>query len=58
MLEEPLDRDGPRIDPKGTASVSTMAHGKEISYKVQSVPVEGPMQKIVGDEPAPQPQEV
>lgn len=54
MLEVPLD--GPHLDPKGTASVSTMAHGKQISYKVQSVPVEGPVQKIVGEE-APLPQE-
>lgn len=47
MLEQPLD--GPHKDPKGTASVSTMAHGKQISYTVQSVPIEGPAQKIVGE---------
>lgn len=54
MLEESLDPEGPRIDLKGTASVSQMAHGTQISYKVQSVPAEGPVQKIIGDEPVPQ----
>lgn len=39
--------DGPRVDLTGTASVSNAAHGTHLSYKVQSVPVEGPVSRII-----------
>lgn len=40
---------GPHVDLTGTASVQSAAHGSHLAYKVQSVPVEGPISKVVGD---------
>ncbi|EFA05533.1 uncharacterized protein Cpr51A [Tribolium castaneum] len=43
--ETPLD--GPKIDLTGTAAVSNAAHGTHIQYRVQSIPVPGPVAKII-----------
>ncbi|XP_068900301.1 pro-resilin-like [Tenebrio molitor] len=45
--EEVVPLDGPKIDLTGTASVNNAAHGTRITYKVQSIPVPGPVGKIV-----------
>ncbi|XP_060533711.1 uncharacterized protein LOC132706398 [Cylas formicarius] len=43
---EAVPLDGPQIDLTGTASVETAAHGRHVAYRVQSVPVEGPVAKV------------
>lgn len=46
---EAIPLDGPHIDLMGTASVSNSAHGTQLKYKVVSVPVPGPVGKIVNE---------
>ncbi|XP_063930040.1 uncharacterized protein LOC135142284 [Zophobas morio] len=38
---------GPNIDLMGTASVNNNAHGRTVAYRVQSVPVPGPVPKVI-----------
>lgn len=46
---EAVPLDGPHVDLTGTASVEAAAHGTHVAYKVQSVPVEGPVSKVVAE---------
>lgn len=45
--EETQPLDGPHVDLEGTAVVHTAAHGTDLKYKIQSIPVEGESPKIV-----------
>ncbi|KAB0791779.1 hypothetical protein PPYR_03579 [Photinus pyralis] len=36
---EAVPLEGPKVDPKGTASVSSTAHGSQLRYRVASIPV-------------------
>ncbi|XP_076256307.1 uncharacterized protein LOC143193800 [Rhynchophorus ferrugineus] len=46
---EAVPLDGPHVDLSGTASVQSAAHGTHVAYKVQSIPIEGPISKVIGD---------
>lgn len=49
MEAQPLNAEGPQVDLNGSASVSSQSHGKTVQYKVQSVPIPGPVAKVVSD---------
>ncbi|XP_030752933.1 uncharacterized protein LOC115879993 [Sitophilus oryzae] len=44
---EAVPLDGPHVDLAGTASVNSAAHGSHLAYRIQSIPVEGPVSKVV-----------
>ncbi|XP_066149107.1 uncharacterized protein Cpr51A [Euwallacea fornicatus] len=46
---EAVPLDGPHVNLAGTASVDAAAHGTHLSYKIQSVPIEGALSKVVGN---------
>lgn len=49
---EAIPLEGPKVDLRGTATVQNAAHGTELKYQVVSVPVEGPVSKVLeGGEP-------
>lgn len=47
---EAIPLEGPKIDLSGTAIVHNAAHGTELKYQVVSVPVEGPVSKVLQGE--------